>query len=48
MKTFQFTNAYSTARFVAVYSQQSEGNSIFNFNGIAADISIDVYLITTR
>lgn len=43
MSAFQFTNAYSTARYVAIYSQQSDA-ALINFSGIAAGISLDVYI----
>jgi len=44
MSAFQFTNAYFTTRFVAIYSQQSDGKSMINFRGILADISPNVYI----
>lgn len=48
METFQFTNAYYIIRYVAVYSQQGDGETMINFTGITAGISLHVYLVTAR
>lgn len=45
MTTFQFTNAYFTDRFVALYSQERR-RTMINFNRIAAEISPNVYIVT--
>ncbi len=44
MSAFQFTNAYYSGRYVAIYSQQSDVE-MTNFIGITAGISLDVYII---
>jgi hypothetical protein len=45
MKAFQFTNAYTTDRSVAVYSQEQNAGSMMNFSKISAGISLNVYII---
>jgi hypothetical protein len=44
MSEFQFTNAYLSSRYVALYAQHSDATT-FNFTGISAGISMNVYII---
>jgi hypothetical protein len=41
----QFTNAYSSDRFYAIYAQQRKSSKLVDFAGIAAGVSRDVYLL---
>jgi hypothetical protein len=43
MDAFQFTNAISSERLVAIYSQQRDRSKSVDFKGIAAGVSWDVY-----
>ncbi len=43
MTSFKFTNAYFLGRFVAIYAEQAR--PVFNFSGVGADISMEVYAI---
>jgi hypothetical protein len=45
MSEFQFTNAYLSTRYVAIYAQHSDASTMFNFTGISAGISMNVYII---
>ena len=45
MDAFQFTNAYSSDRLVAVYAQQRNQSKFVDFEGIAAGVSWDVYVL---
>lgn len=47
MSEFEFTNAYVTARYVALYSQPNLAQPFINFTGITAAISLDVYILMT-
>ena len=44
MDEFQFTNAYTSDRVVAIYAQQRNQSKFVDFEVIAAGISWDVYL----
>jgi len=46
MNAFQFTNAFVTSKFVAIYAQQRNNATFIDFTGIAAGVSLDVYLLT--
>ncbi len=45
MDSFQFTNAYSSDRLVAIYAQQRNHSKFADFKGIAAGVSWDVYML---
>jgi hypothetical protein len=44
-KDFLFTNPYLSSNLVAIYAQQVNDRQFFNFKGIAAGISLDVYIL---
>ena len=46
MNAFQFTNAHDATRMVAVYAQQLNNTKLIDFGGVAAGVSLNVYLIT--
>jgi hypothetical protein len=46
MDPFQFTNPHWSSKFVAIYAQHSENLNFIDFQGIAAGVSWDVYLLT--
>ena len=45
MDAFQFTNAFSSDRLIAVYAQQRHQSKLVDFEGIAAGVSRDVYML---
>jgi hypothetical protein len=45
MNAFQFTNAFSPNRLVAIYAQHRNQSKFVDFEGIAAGVSRDVYLL---
>ncbi len=45
MDAFQFTNAFESDRLVAIYAQQRNQPKFVDFEGIAADVSWDVYML---
>jgi hypothetical protein len=45
MDAFQFTNAYKYDRFIAIYAQHRNQSKFVDFEGIAAGVSRDVYLL---
>lgn len=46
INSFMFTNPYISSRFVALYSQQMNNTKFIDIKGIAAGVSVDVYLLT--
>jgi len=46
MNAFQFTNAFAPRKLVAIYAQQSNNLNFIDFQGIAAGIALEVYLLT--
>jgi hypothetical protein len=46
MNSFAYTNAYQSNRFVAIYAQQTNSLQFVNFDGIAAGVSRDAYMLT--
>jgi hypothetical protein len=47
MDAFHFTNAYKSSRLVAIYSQPTNHSKFIYFEGIAAGVSWDVYMLAT-
>ena len=45
MDAFKFTNAYQSDRLVAIYAQQRKQSKFVDFDGIAAGVSLDVYML---
>ncbi len=45
MEAFEFTNAFASNRLVAIYSQQRSQSKYADFEGIAAGVSRDVYML---
>jgi len=46
IESFQFTNAYFTDKFVAIYAQQKNHTKYADFKGIAAGVAVNVYLLS--
>ena len=45
LDAFQFSNAYTSNRLVAIYAQQRNQSKLVDFEGIAAGVSRDVYML---
>ena len=45
MDAFQFTNAFSSGRLAVIYAQQWNHSKFVDFEGIAAGVSRDVYML---
>jgi hypothetical protein len=45
MNDFQYTNILRPIRYVAIYAQQTNRSKFVDFQGIAAGVSLDVYLV---
>ena len=46
MNEFQFTNAHDKTILLAIYAQNKNHTKLIDFTGLAAGISMEIYLLT--